>query len=79
MNAIYISNTLKEFCTKFTAFGYKYCIELSKRFCKLVVIYAVKEFCKKYLTSELKCKLAVIYADPNLHAYLNDFKMSAVH
>ena len=30
-------------------------IALSKRFCKLVVIYAVIEFCTKYLTSELKC------------------------
>ena len=53
LNAMYTLKSLKEFCTKFTAFGYKYCIELSKRFCKLVVIYAVKEFCIKYLTCEL--------------------------
>ena len=52
---MYTLKSLREFCTKFTSFGYKYCIELSKRFCKLVVIYAVKEFCAKYLTSELKC------------------------
>ena len=53
LNAMYTLKSLRESCTKFTAFGYKYCIELSKRFCKLVVIYAVKEFCIKYLTCEL--------------------------
>ena len=63
LNAMYTLKSSRESCTKFTAFGYKYCIELSKRFCKLVVIYAVKEFCIKYLTCELMyCMLDILKA-----------------